>query len=103
MDIIMAIQHLIESTEINIRFQHVKAHADDDKPFHECNRIEQYNIKCNADAEKCVQQNHKPTPFQPLPGSKCMIQLQGKWLFQCIDKSIQYITTTKESMTYLEN
>jgi hypothetical protein len=78
MDIILAIQKLVkDNPEIAITFQHVKGHANKNKPKSQCTRIEQINIDCDEEAECCIQQNHTPTPYSPLPGAKCMIKVHG--------------------------
>jgi hypothetical protein len=66
MDVILAIKKLVDDhAEVCISFQHVKGHADKDKPKNKCTRIEQINIDCDEEAEKCVEGNITPTPYHP--------------------------------------
>jgi hypothetical protein len=114
MDVILAIKKIVNGPEISMTFQHVKGHADKDKPKHKCTRIEQINIDCDEEAEECkgkpkhkctrieqinidcdeeaeecVQSNIIPTPYHPLPGSKCVVRIAGTWISNRVDKAMQ--------------
>ena len=76
---------------------------DRSKSRAKCSKIEQLNIDCDEDAEQCVQSGTQPLPFNPLPGSKCMVKINGKWVSSRLDKdkAIQYRTSSKDLEEYL--
>jgi ribonuclease HI len=102
MDVVIAIKQLLENhPEVHVTFKHVKGHANDKKPKHKCSWIEQLNIDCDEEAEECVGRNHTPTPFQPLPGSKCMVRISGKWITSRVDIAMQLIPSALAQEEYL--
>jgi hypothetical protein len=102
MDIVLAIKKLIEDhPKVHITFKHVNGHADKDKPKHKCTRIEQINIDCDEEAEKCVERDIAPTPYEPLPGAKCVLRISGSWVSARVDKAMQMVTATIAQEKYL--
>lgn len=102
MDVILAIKQLLEDhPAIPVAFRHVKGHANEKKPKHKCSWIEQVNIDCDEEAEECVEKNFIPTPFAPLPGSRCMIKISGRWITSRIDRAMQVIPSAKAQEAYL--
>lgn len=102
MDVILAIKHLVvDHTDIQISFQHVKGHANKDKPKHQCTRIEQINIECDEEAEECMRSGVAPSPYKPLPGSRCMVKIAGTWISNRVDKAIQMFPSTIAQEKYL--
>ena len=102
MDVILAIKQIVENhPEIQITFQHVNGHADKDKPKHKCTRIEQINIDCDTEAEECVNSGIVPSPYNPLPGARCMVKIAGTWISNRVDKAMQMIPSTIAQEKYL--
>ena len=101
MDIVMAIKAYVSENKLDVGFEHVKGHADKDKPREACTELEQVNIDCDEGAEARVQSGDCPSKFKPLPGSKCMVRYGSKWITSRIDKAIQYHTTSEQMEKYL--
>lgn len=80
-----------DNPQIAISFQHVKGHANKNKPKHQCSQIEQINIDCDEEAELRVQADTPPTPYSPLPGAKCMVKISGSWISARVDKAVQLL------------
>eukprot|EP00956_Cyclotella_meneghiniana_P027480 scaffold61621_cov49-Cyclotella_meneghiniana.AAC.1 len=101
MDVILAIRELVKSQEEkDITFYHVRGHTDEKlQPGEEANRIEVQNVECDRGAEEC--KDERPVPFQPLPGSKCVIRVANKWVTTRVDTAIQDITSTAQIRLYL--
>jgi hypothetical protein len=102
MDVVLAIQHLVESTSIPIQFHHVKGHVDRQRG-RDPTRIEKENIECDNDAEKCIELNLTPLPFTPPPGARCMVSVRGKWIGQDVDRAVQILPAEEQLRQYLES
>jgi hypothetical protein len=101
MDVIMAIQQLVETVQIPVTFHHVKGHTDR-QGGREPNRIERENIACDEGAEECIALNLSPLPFRPPPGARCMVSVQGVWIGQDIDRAVQILPAGDQLKQYLE-
>jgi hypothetical protein len=102
MDVVLAIKQLVEENpDMAIHFKHVKGHANEKKPRHQCSRIEQINIDCDEEAGMRVESGDPPTPYSPLPGAKCMIKVRGSWISQRVDKAIQQIPSAAAQEKFL--
>jgi hypothetical protein len=80
-----------DNPQIAISFQHVKGHANKNKPKHQCSRVEQINIDCDEKAELRVQADTPPTPYLPLPGAECMVKISGSWILARVGKAVQLL------------
>ena len=89
MDIVMAIQNLVQRSGKNISFFHVMGHADKKKEPADITRLERQNISCDEEANACVERNNEPTPIQPLPGARCMLKIKNRWIGTRPDKAVQ--------------
>jgi hypothetical protein len=89
MDIVLAIKKLVESSEVEVQFEHIKGHAERRKPISQMTTLERMNMEVDRDAEAKVAMGETPIPFRPLPGSRCMLRIKSKWITSRPDEIIQ--------------
>ena len=102
MDVVMAYRDLRSRIKHSLQAEWVMGHADTkkkDKP-ETITPIEHENIECDAEAEQFAM---GPTPshdFQPLPGYKAMLQLDGNWVTTHFRESVQFANTAPDLYEY---
>jgi hypothetical protein len=102
MDVILAIQQLVDNTSTPVQFHHVKGHVDRLRG-RDPTRIERENIECDKSAEECIGLNLAPLPFAPPPGARCMVLVRGEWIGQDVDKAVQLLPAEEQLKQYLES
>ena len=91
MDIVLAYKHLEQSTHHTINRQWVMGHADRKKKDNpeSITEFEWDNISVDSAADDCVEHGGPPMQFEPLPGYRAMLMLDGEWVTthfrDCVD------------------
>ena len=84
--------------------QHVKAHEDKKKKWHELTRTEQVNVYCDREATASLRQQmaepHKRQPFLPLPGMSAYLQHKQQFITGQEQKILLWATAEEEITDY---
>ena len=84
--------------------QHVKAHADKKKKWHELSREEQVNVYCDREATSALRQQmaepHKRHAFLPLPGMSTYLKHNDKFVTGHEQKILLWATAENEITDY---
>jgi hypothetical protein len=89
MEIVMAIQALVNKSDTKISFNHVEGHPEKRKHKEEFTLIEMANFECDRDAELCIDGQEAPLEYSPLKGSLCVVRIGKEWLSNRPDYPIQ--------------
>jgi hypothetical protein len=89
MEIVIAIQALVNKRDTKISFNHVEGHPQKRKRKEDFTSIERANFECDREAELCVDGQEAPLEYSPLKGSLCMWYKLGRNGYQ-IDQITQF-------------
>jgi hypothetical protein len=80
MEIVMAIQALVEISKTRISFNHIEGQPEKQKHKEDFDLIELANFECDQDAELCIDGQDAPLEYTPLNGSLCVVRIGKEWL-----------------------
>lgn len=92
---------MVRRASCEITFKHVKGHVDRERPCSQWTRIETIQVACDEAAETCVKMGLTPDPFRPLPGARCMLRVQNRWISQKAETALSTLPALAELKTYL--
>jgi hypothetical protein len=101
MDIILAIQRLVQDSETRISFNHVPGHPEKRKRKEDFTFIELANWECDRDAEEHITSPVPPYQYVPLKGAKCVVKIRGEWLSSRPEWAIQNAFAQRELEEYI--
>ena len=76
----MAYHHALKHNDQTVDLSHVKGHQDEEAKYDKLDYQTKCNIDCNEMAGDTIKTTSQPVPFTPHPGSKAMLQIDGKWI-----------------------
>lgn len=102
MDIVLAIQQLIQDSDPTVSLNHVPGHPERRKRKEDFTFIELANWECDRDAEQYTTFQGAPLKYTPLPGAKFVIRIgRDEWLSGRPDWVIQTAFAQKELQAYI--
>ena len=101
MEIVMAIQALVNKSDTKVSFNHVEGHPEKRKRKEDFTLIEMANFECDRDAELCIDGQEAPLEYSPLKGSLCVVRIGKEWLSNRPDYPIQQAFALPELKEYI--